>query len=53
MAPERMLWGEIDWVRRCASHGAGGLPEHPLPEIDIVMEHDAAEGRRALGGRQR
>lgn len=54
MAPERMLWCEkgIDWVMRYASHGAGGIPMHPLTKIDILVAKDAAEKPIELGGVQ-
>jgi len=39
MAPERMLWCEkgVPWIRRQATKGAGGIPEHPLTMIDVLV----------------
>ena len=40
MAPERMMWCEkgVPWIRELARHGAGGVPEHPLTKIDVLVD---------------
>ena len=39
MVPERILWCDfgIDWIRRFATQGGGGIPEHPTTKIDELV----------------
>ena len=55
MSPERMLWCEkgIPWIRRLATSGAGGIPEHPLTKIDKVVGDDIEEDLKELAGKDR
>lgn len=40
MHPERMMWCEkgVPWIRKWATGGAGGIPEHPLTKVDILVK---------------
>lgn len=48
--PERMLWCEkgVPWIRRLATDGAGGIPEHPLTKIDKVVGEDVEGDLREI-----
>jgi hypothetical protein len=40
LAPEREMWQDrgIPWIQNFARIGSGGIPRHPLADINIVKE---------------
>jgi hypothetical protein len=40
LSPERELWHDrgITWIQNFARNGSGGIPRHPLSDINIVKE---------------
>jgi hypothetical protein len=40
LAPEREMWHDrgIPWIQDFARNGSGGIPRHPLADINIVKE---------------
>lgn len=40
LVPERQLWCDkgVNWIRKFATAGAGGIPEHPLSKINVVVD---------------